>query len=107
MKSKDKVALQYSFEEVFKTCLMSINRLNKWKIVTSDYFCGVIHAKVGLNWESFGERIEIKLTEEGETITIVEIESRSALPTLFDNGRNKANINEIIKSIKKNLYFYD
>lgn len=95
------IELPVPYGEVFDLCLESIKLIKSGKIKNKNRSEGIINAKVGLNWKTWGDKISFKLTNIGINRTRVEFSSKPVVPTtLVDYGKNLENI-EIINNFLK------
>lgn len=51
---------------------------------------GLIEAKVGGNWKTYGNAIRIHLAPDGDRRTVAIISSRPTLPQFYDWGRSRS-----------------
>lgn len=68
-----KFVLFYDYHQAFDLCLESIKLLRKGKLKWQNRLDGTIRAKTGVNWETFGNKINFKLTKLTEETTEVEV----------------------------------
>lgn len=94
------VALVY--DHAFDSCLAAIGTALNGKISSQDRASGLIEARTGLTWKSYGEDILMTIREVDENHTQIRVASR---PTLFitwvDYGKNSENIEKIIAYLKE------
>ncbi len=89
------IELNMPFEQAFSLCLQSLNTINRCRVMSSNHDHGDIKARTGLNWKTWGDDIQIKLTK-GRNNTEINISSRpSARSTLVDFGKNLDNVEKI------------
>ncbi len=90
------VELQLPYDKVFDLCLESLGQINKCGIRNENRSQGIIMAKSGVSWKSWGEAISFQINEAGDDGTQVEISSRPVLrTTLVDCGKNLENVIKI------------
>ncbi len=90
-----RIVMGIPFEKAFSRCIQSLKTVNMCRIISQNPDKGEIRARAGLNWKTWGDDININLTEGKET-TGVEISSRpSARSTLVDFGKNLDNVERI------------
>lgn len=92
-----------SRSETFELCRRAIRDLDGAWIKDQDPETGYITARRGASWNSWGERIEFRLTPIGERFTDLEVHSRPVLwfhALVLDSGRNLENITEICTFIR-------
>ncbi len=96
LKVHQKITLRkkHELKEIF-TLLNNNQATARWTLKHTD---NKISAKTGISWASWGEKIEIKETDE-----TFEISSRPILSsTLFDKGKNRENV-ILLKQLIENL----
>ena len=90
------INLNVPFEKAFNLCVESVAKIKKGKLLKQDKANGIIEAKAGITWKTFGDEIKFKLKKEGEQSTLVEVSSRPWVKTtLVDYGKNLENVNII------------
>lgn len=96
------LTLKQPFDEAFETCLSSIAILKKGKVTQQDRELGVIHAKTGTTWKSFGEKLMLTVSPDGDESCKVSISSKPLVgTTLVDYGKNIENIRSIVEALGK------
>jgi len=91
------VIIDGGFDAIFDRCENALRTIGA-SIVASDRVMGLIYARVGMSWKSFGERIEIKVSKSENAACMVTLVSDSVLSiTLVDYGKNSQNIDALIK----------
>jgi hypothetical protein len=79
-----------------KAAVQSINGTSILKETSPHEGVATIAARTGLNWETYGEKINLHLERIDADTTLLRIESRPRLrTTLIDYGRNLHNVNTI------------
>lgn len=72
--------------------------LGRARIVTRDAEAGLVVARAGVSWRSWGERIEIRVEERMPGLSTVTVSSRPVYPmTLLDYGINDRNVRKIVE----------
>ena len=90
-----RIVMGMPYEQAFSQCIQSLKTINRCRIISQSLDNGEIRARAGLNWKTWGDDININLTE-GKDTTEVEISSRpSARSTLVDFGKNLDNVERI------------
>lgn len=91
------IDLPLAYDRAFDSCLAAIGIALNGKIRTQDRATGLIEARTGMTWKSFGEDILITLREISENQTQVRVASRpTLLITWVDYGKNAENIERFI-----------
>lgn len=87
--------------EIFEICKSSLSKIAKCKLEESDFQAGVLKAKAGMTWHTWGDLILFKLEEAQENCYKVLVTSRPIVrSTVIDYGKNMDNINRIIELFK-------
>ena len=95
-----KVDLDNQPDEAIQKTLNILENLG-WRIIKEEG--NLITAKSGVNWKSWGELIQIEITEKD-----LLVESKcSSKSQCFDWGRNKDNVLLFLQSFKLNLQLGD
>ena len=91
------LALEYG--EAFYKCISVASRA-PCTLQYEDRSTGIIKARIGLNWKSWGELIFFKVVDTGGMATKVEVASRPIFPvTMFDWGKNDDNLAQIVSNL--------
>lgn len=91
------VDVPLAYDQAFDLCLASIDTTLNGKITIQDRAAGLIEARTGLTWKSFGEDILFTLRQVDEKQTQIRIASRPIfLITWVDYGKNAENVERII-----------
>jgi len=89
------IGLDMPFEQAFGLCIKSLETIYRCRVLSQSLDNGEIRARAGLNWKTWGDIINFKLTR-GEDSIVVEISSRPvASSTLVDFGKNLDNVERI------------
>jgi hypothetical protein len=89
------IHLELPLEQAFALCLRSLRSVENCRVISQDLEEGVIRAKTGLNWKTWGDAITFKLIDgNGETEIIVSSRP-AARSTLVDFGKNLDNVERI------------
>jgi len=87
-------------QEIFDFLCSNAKLLNTYKIKFADTQNLAISLKGGINWDSWGENITIKIQRDTNETTKIIVSSESAVPTtLIDWGRNQKNVERIAEYI--------
>lgn len=95
------IDLSISYDQAFKLCIESLDQLKKAKVEDKDYSQGWIIAKTGITWDTFGDTISFKLTEQEDCNTNIVISSKPTHFQIADYGKNLDNVNKIISFLEK------
>ncbi len=94
------ITVSSSLEALFDKCLSSLEQI-KAQVISANKGEGVILAKTGMSWMSFGEIIKMGLVIDGENNIKVTISSRPKLKTtLVDFGKGHQNIFSLVSTIR-------
>ncbi|HRH46889.1 MAG TPA: hypothetical protein PKY82_34905 [Pyrinomonadaceae bacterium] len=78
-----------SYDEAFNLCLESVTFLKKGNVTYSDQENGIIAAKTGMTWNSFGTDIDFRLKSITDNATEISISAKPILATtLIDGGES-------------------
>lgn len=97
------IEIDRSFDEATMLARAALRDIHGLKILresgltmTLEEAYGTIDARTGLNWETYGEKISLRVTRLDDDTSRIRIESRPRLrTTLIDYGRNLHNVNTI------------
>lgn len=88
-----KMVLRLSFYKAFQLCVEAVSQIKRSKIIKEDRLNGIIYAKGGVTWKTFGDHIEFNLVKIDDNRTEVEFSSSPAIrSTLVDYGKNLQNV---------------
>lgn len=88
--------LAYANPQAVFNFLCAQGRVNPFHIAYVDYYNWIIHLKCGISWESWGEKITVRVFDNQDGNTRLIIHSKSALPTtLIDWGKNRQNVQRV------------
>lgn len=88
-------------EEAYQRSLSATEALQRAKVDESDEQAGTVELKVGVSFKSWGERVRIELSPEGEGATRAQVTSRAALKTtLADYGKNRDNVQRVTEWLR-------
>ncbi|MBX7171424.1 MAG: hypothetical protein K1X72_10755 [Pyrinomonadaceae bacterium] len=78
-----------SYQEAFNLCLESVTFLKKGNVTLADQENGIITAKTGMTWNSFGTNINFSLKSITENATEITISAKPIVATtLIDGGES-------------------
>lgn len=101
VRQKRSFVLFYNYDQTFELCLESIYHLQKGKLKHKNHLEGLITAKTGMNWQTFGNTINYSFVKITESTTEVEVTTSPILSTtLVDYG-------EGLKTIEALKKFFD
>jgi len=96
-----RIELPLAYKQTYNLCLQSIKTISRCRIISHNINTGEIKARAGLNWKTWGDNINFRLTKERD-FTVVEVSSRpSAGSTLVDFGKNLDNVERITKFLSE------
>ena len=82
--------------DAFQRSVSATEALKRAKVDQSDEQAGVVELKVGVSFKSWGERVRIELSPEGEGSTRAQVTSRASLKTtMADYGKNRDNVQRV------------
>lgn len=83
-------------EAALELCAAAVGTLKGGEILSQNEAGGILEARSGKTWKSFGERITFTLADRGDGITEVAFASRPAAgTTVVDYGKNLQNVRQI------------
>jgi hypothetical protein len=109
VRQKQTFILFYDDDKAFDLCLESIDYIDKGKIKNADKFTGIIKAKTGITWRTFGLNIDFKVSKLTDYSTQIEVSTSPFVPTtLVTYGEGLKVIDQIssffrCKNDEKNL----
>lgn len=100
VKQTKEINLPVPYDKAFELCIESVNQLKKPKIKEKNYSGGVITAKTGITWDTFGDTVSFKLTETKDYTHIV-VSSKPVFFQVVDYGKNLENVNNIVSFLEE------
>jgi len=102
MTSNYQTLRQYTsnFQFAFKKCKEAIY-ICDFSIIEENYSSGYIKAKTNTTWKSHGEDVELWIHDSSGVINLKSTSSVST--TFFDYGKNKENIEKLLKALENLL----
>ena len=95
------IDLAVPYDKVFRLCVAALKELG-FRRIQEDLPGGVIKVKTRLSWKSFGEIVEIQITNLGDRETKVRIRSDPRVPsTSLDYGKNLDNVIRVEAAIRR------
>jgi hypothetical protein len=102
VKQHRKIVLLANFDTAFDWCIRSAWKLKTAKIKSENKIEGIIKARDGLNFHSFGTDIIFNLTSINESLTEIEISTRPSIKTtIVDYGESLRIIEEVSNYLKE------
>jgi hypothetical protein len=97
-RQKRDIVLFTNYDRAFDLCFESVGLLRKARVTSQNKQQGIIKAKKGMNWYSFGSKINFKLLKVTEFTTQIEITIEPLLQTtLVDYGESFKTAEELNK----------
>jgi hypothetical protein len=98
---EEEIVLAGDFENSFQLCKESVIRLNKSRIKSENIDDGTIDAKTGISWQSWGERMRCNIKKISDNESRISLSSKPSFRfTALDYGKNRENINNILKILQ-------
>jgi len=96
------IELNCSFDEAFNLCISSLSTIRGGvKAIDKDRDRGIIIAKTGRTWSSWGEIIKFKIHRISDNKVRIEVLSKQATMQILDYGKNLENIEKITTYLKE------
>jgi hypothetical protein len=98
MKSAEEtVTLQQPVAEAYQRCLNATDALPGSKVKSADEAANRVELKTKMSMKSWGEKVALELSPEGEGVTKVQVTSKPSVPvTMADYGKNQSNVNDVV-----------
>jgi hypothetical protein len=93
-----RVTVDGNYDEVFDRCESAMRKLGA-KVISLDRDSGQIHARTGLSWYSWGEKVDISVTKQADTVYSVVLSSDSIQVTSADLGKNSKNLQVLLENL--------
>lgn len=98
---EETITVPLPMAEAYQRSLSATDALKRAKVDQSDEQAGVVELKVGISFKSWGERVRIELSPEGEGSTRAHVASRAALKTtMADYGKNRDNVQRVTEWLR-------
>ncbi len=95
------IDLAVPYDKAFRLCVAALKGLSLGRI-QEDLPGGVIKVKTRLSWKSFGEIVEMQITNLGDRETRVRVRSEPRAPwTSLDYGKNLDNVIRVEAAIRR------
>ncbi len=95
------VTLSVPYEDAFALCLKSLETVHAPVITHKDYQQGLVTAKSGMTWNSWGNTISYRITAVDENTSSVEVTSRPPKFQIADYGENLRQIQRIVSVLQE------
>lgn len=95
------VTLSVPYEDAFALCLKSLETVHAPVIEHKDYQQGLVTAKTGRTWNSWGNTISYRITSLGENASSIAVTSRPAKFQVVDYGENLRQIKRIVSALNE------
>ena len=93
-----RVTVDGNYDETFDRCESAVRKLRA-KVISLDRDSGQIHARTGFSWRSVGERVDISVTRQSDTVCSVVLASDSVTPITVDYGKNSKNLEILLENL--------
>ncbi len=100
VKQSKEIEIPVSYDTAYELCIKSLEKLKKPEIVTTDYSNGIVTAKTGITWDTFGDTVSFKLTENTESTTNIVVSSEPLSYQVVDYGKNLDNVNAVLSFLE-------
>ncbi len=97
------IELHLNYEDAYSLCLQSLKTISRCRIKSQSPDTGIIKARAGINWKTWGDNIDFRLTKGNGSIVVEISSSPSASSTLVDFGKNLDNVERIKKFLLDNV----
>ena len=78
----------------------AISRIPRTSVKHADAAAGLIEARVGVNWRSWGERLTVRVQGHAEDQPEIDVVSEPLLKTtIADYGKNQRNVDEFLRAM--------
>lgn len=78
----------------------AISRIPRTSVKHTDAAAGLIEARVGVNWRSWGERLIVRVQGHAEDQSEIDVVSEPLLrATIADYGKNQRNVDEFVRAM--------
>jgi hypothetical protein len=95
--AEETVTLQQPVTDAYQRCLGATEALPGSKVKSADEAANRIELKTKMSMKSWGEKVALELSPEGEGATSVHVSSKPSVPiTMADYGKNQANVNDVV-----------
>lgn len=101
VKQTKEIELPVSYETAYELCIESLDKLNKAEIENKDHSQGVITAKTGKTWDTWGNTVSFVLTDKSDNVTNILVSSEPTHYQVVDYGKNLKNVNTIIAYLEE------
>jgi len=103
VKQSKELVLPFSHEKAFSACLNSLKSLEKASLSHQDPSRGIIRARTGVTWDTWGDAITFQLTAtDSPNQTRIRVTSEPiSSTTLVDYGKNLDNVHRILAFLEE------
>jgi len=101
VKQSKEIEIPVSYDKAYELCIKSLDKLKKPEITTKDYYEGIITAKTGKTWDTWGDTVSFKLTKTTNSTTNIIVSSEPTHYQVVDYGKNLGNVNNIISFLEE------
>jgi len=78
----------------------AISRSPKTSVKHADVDAGLIEARIGVSWRSWGERLTVRVQGQAEDQAEIDVLSEPLLrTTIVDYGKNQRNVDELLRAM--------
>jgi hypothetical protein len=103
-RAEQTLTLSLPLSDVYQRCLGAAEAVPKSKLKRADEVASKVELRTKVSLKTFGEKIELELSPEGEGATRVHVSSKAIVPTtLVDYGRNQRNVNSVVSWLRGTL----
>jgi hypothetical protein len=93
---EETVSVPLGIDEAYRRALSATDAFNRAKVSAADEQAHRVELKVGMSFKSWGEKVTIGLTPEGEGVTRADLSSQASLgTTMVDYGKNHDNVQQV------------
>ncbi|HEV2753560.1 MAG TPA: hypothetical protein VGV36_06970 [Solirubrobacteraceae bacterium] len=95
--AEETVTLRLPISEAYERCKHATEALSKSKLKEADEAAHRVQLKTKMSIKSWGEKVELTLSPEGDDATRVHVLSKASVgTTMVDYGKNQANVNSVV-----------
>jgi hypothetical protein len=93
-----------SVAATFDACRAALQEVRKVRVARADTTMHRIEAKVGMTWQSFGERMIVEVSESSDGVTVVRVRSEPRMQrTAADSGKGVENVETFGRALQKRV----
>jgi hypothetical protein len=95
--AEETLSMPLPLSEAYQRCLGAADAIPRSKLKSADQAVNRLELRTKMSFKSFGEKVELLLSPEGESSTRVHVLSKAVVPTtLVDYGKNRGNVNCVV-----------